>query len=74
MKNVLHLQIPTPYGEWKPEILGKFMNIAKSALGNNWAIIVSPCSPSVLLDDDTEFRNFQLDNITKEELFSLLSK
>ena len=67
MKKILHLQIPTPHKEWNPEILGKFIHMVKEVLGDDWAVIASPCSPSVLMDGDIEFKNFQLENLTKEE-------
>ena len=75
MKNILHLQLPETQEDWPSvDILGKFMTLCRNALGDSFAVIVSPCSPAVLLDYNTEFKNFQMDNITKDELMNLLSK
>jgi hypothetical protein len=74
--NILHLQIPmkrTGKDNFyvTPEILGKFMRLIRSQLGDEWNVIASPCVPTILSDVDTAY-NFNMKQITQKELKEML--
>jgi len=76
MKKILHFQIavnergqPIVPMEWTV----KFINIAQSRIGNDWAVIASPCAASILEDNGT-LKNFLFSNISKEELLDLIKE
>jgi hypothetical protein len=73
MKKILHFQLPiNNRGSIliPMELAGKFINLAQNRVGNEWAVIASPCVASVL-EDDGNFKNFVLSNISEEELLEL---
>jgi hypothetical protein len=76
--NILHFQIPmkrTGKNNFyvTPEILGQFMRLVKSTLGDDWSVIASPCNPTILSDIDIAY-NFDMKQITQKELKEMLNK
>ncbi len=80
-KKIIHFQIPIeqnkPYRDAlaiSPETLGKFLSILRTSLDREeWEIIASPFIPSVSEDGKTFF-NFELGQLSKEELFNLIKE
>ena len=74
--NFLHLQIPikkTRKDQFliEAETLGQFMKFIDEKLGENWTVIASPCTPSLLSDSDFIY-NFDMKSLTKKQLMDLI--
>jgi hypothetical protein len=81
MKKILHLQIPLIKGEphfqdrfaVSADNLGKFLNMIRSALGDEFVVVASPCEPSLLSEEDKLY-NFNMEQITLKELKEMISE
>lgn len=76
-KKILHLQIPVREGSTiendltvSAELMGKFLELIKNNIGNEWKVITSPCLPGT--DPEEEVYNFDMKQITLDELKSMI--
>jgi hypothetical protein len=80
-KKILHFQIPLLENKHyvkdalaiSPELLGKFLTLIKDKLGEEFVVITSPCCPGII-GDDTILYNFDLNQISLDELKEMLNK
>jgi hypothetical protein len=77
-KKILHLQIPiNPNSDKKddfmitPDLLGEFMKFLKEKIGNEFVVVASPCSPSLLSRKDSLY-NFKLEQMTLEDIKEMI--
>ena len=74
MKNVLHLQIPTDKKNgsniYSMEFISRFLKYVEIKLGDEWTVIVSPFSASVL--NKKGFKNFNVGELSKDEIMKMI--
>lgn len=79
MKKIIHFEIPTGdrsiRNDFKisAETLGKFVRLIQEKLGEDWVVITSPMKPS-LTEDMEHFYNFELKQLSKEELLDMINE
>lgn len=80
MKSILHFQIPVGTRGIqddiliRPETIGKFLKLVKDKIGDDYLVITSPCTPSLLDYKGETLYNFDMKQISIEELLLLLEK
>jgi hypothetical protein len=77
-KKILHLQIPINSNSSEkdnfmitPDLLGEFMKFLKEKLGNEFVVVTSPCSPSLLSRKDSLY-NFKMESVTLEDIKEMI--
>jgi hypothetical protein len=76
MKNILHIQIDTEKN--KPnyigaEMLGNFVKLLRNQLGDDFIVIASPGRPE-LYGEEFKLYNFEVSQLSKEELLNFVNK
>lgn len=82
MKRVIHFKVPLLNNGMvdrlaiSPELLGKFLQLIKNHLGDEFLITASPLEPSELVLEGSElkFYNFDMEQIGVEELIKLIKE
>ena len=79
VKKILHLQIPMGKSVDRlllsPSLVNIFAKLIQNKLSDEWIVISSPMIPSMWNGDDFEpTSNFDMTQVTKEELMMLIGK
>jgi hypothetical protein len=74
MKKILHFQFELAsngHPVISPDMLGKFMKLMNDRLGDEFVLVTSPCTPSLLSPDDKLY-NFDMSQISFQELLRMI--
>lgn len=77
--NILHFQVPLLDNgrvdnlAIRPETLGKFLQLIKNRVGDDYAVVASPCVPSLLDYKGDLLYNFDMKQITVNDLISMIN-
>lgn len=77
-KKILHLEVPVEWSKDKhpefylsPKVLGDFLQIIKSVLGDEWLLIATPC-PVTIAGNGEENYTFNIKEFSKKEIMNLV--
>jgi diphthamide synthase subunit DPH2 len=74
MKKILHFQFELKKDGFpliSPTMLSKFMKLMNDRLGDEFVLVTSPCTPSLLSPDDKLY-NFDMSQISFQELMKMI--
>jgi hypothetical protein len=74
---ILHFQVPMDENlgfTITPDTLQKFLTLVKEKVGNEFCVMATPCHATLLSTEKDEVYNFDMKQISFEELKTLVEK